>query len=211
MARILSRHATARHISALAFTEPSARHPAGSPYNGVLLRRAVARTASTKSENGPWTRIPVGSSRFTGQRMAGERSERPAAWRARNGLTQPMAVIVALSLALLGDSLLYIVLPVNAEAFGIGLFWGGVLLAANRIVRIFMYGAITALGERGSVHRHVRSDPGLGAIARRATAVGTGVCRDRWRRWAMLPAIAPEQGRGSVSPMRWSRSARSSH
>lgn len=54
----------------------------------------------------------------------------------------------ALSLALLGDSLLYIVLPVNAEAFGIGLFWVGVLLAANRIVRIFTYGAIAALGER---------------------------------------------------------------
>ncbi len=54
----------------------------------------------------------------------------------------------ALSLALLGDSLLYVVLPLNADAFGIGLFWVGVLLAANRIVRIFTYGAIAALGER---------------------------------------------------------------
>lgn len=53
----------------------------------------------------------------------------------------------ALSVALLGDSLIYIVLPVNAEAFGIGLAWVGVLLAANRIIRIFTYGLVARLGE----------------------------------------------------------------
>jgi MFS family permease len=51
-------------------------------------------------------------------------------------------------LALLGDALIYIVLPVNAEAFGIGLAWVGILLAANRIVRTFSYGMIAMLGER---------------------------------------------------------------
>ena len=54
----------------------------------------------------------------------------------------------ALSIAIVGDALIYIVLPVNAETFGIGLAWVGVLLAANRIVRTFAYGAIAAFGER---------------------------------------------------------------
>jgi len=54
----------------------------------------------------------------------------------------------ALSIAIMGDALIYIVLPVNAETFGIGLAWVGVLLAANRIVRTFAYGAIAAFSER---------------------------------------------------------------
>jgi len=54
----------------------------------------------------------------------------------------------AMSVALLGDALIYIVLPVNAAAFGISMAWVGVLLAANRIVRTFSYGLIAALGER---------------------------------------------------------------
>ena len=54
----------------------------------------------------------------------------------------------AMSFALLGDALIYVVLPVNADAFGIGLAWVGVLLAANRIVRTFTYGMIARLGER---------------------------------------------------------------
>ena len=54
----------------------------------------------------------------------------------------------AMSVALLGDALIYIVLPVNAAAFGISMAWVGVLLAANRIVRTFSYGFIAALGER---------------------------------------------------------------
>ena len=53
-----------------------------------------------------------------------------------------------MSLAILGDSLLYIVLPVNAELFGVSLIWVGILLAANRIVRTFTYGAVAAFGER---------------------------------------------------------------
>jgi predicted MFS family arabinose efflux permease len=54
----------------------------------------------------------------------------------------------AMSIAILGDALIYIVLPVNAERFGVSLVWVGVLLAANRIVRTFTYGAIARLGER---------------------------------------------------------------
>ncbi|MBT7757535.1 MAG: hypothetical protein HN732_09430 [Rhodospirillaceae bacterium] len=54
----------------------------------------------------------------------------------------------ALSLALLGDALIYIVLPVNADLFGVSMVWVGVLLAANRIIRTFSYGMIAAVGER---------------------------------------------------------------
>lgn len=53
-----------------------------------------------------------------------------------------------MSLALMGDALLYIVLPVNAESFGLSFVWVGILLSANRIVRIFVYGQIAQLSAR---------------------------------------------------------------
>ncbi len=53
-----------------------------------------------------------------------------------------------LSLASLGDVLLYVVLPVSATSFGVGFAWVGVLLAANRLTRIVLYGAVAAFGER---------------------------------------------------------------
>ena len=48
-----------------------------------------------------------------------------------------------LSLALLGDALLYAVLPVYAQEFGLTLPMVGVMLSANRFVRVFAYGLIT--------------------------------------------------------------------
>jgi len=53
----------------------------------------------------------------------------------------------ALSLASLGDVLLYVVLPVHAATFGVGLAWVGILLAANRLTRMFLYGGVAAFGE----------------------------------------------------------------
>ena len=57
-----------------------------------------------------------------------------------------------LSIVLMGDALIYVVLPVSAEAFGISIVWVGVLLSTNRFVRIVSYGAIaqatTAFGLR---------------------------------------------------------------
>jgi MFS family permease len=50
-----------------------------------------------------------------------------------------------LSLALLGDALLYAVLPAYAEDFGLTLAWVGVMLSANRFVRVFAYGFIARL------------------------------------------------------------------
>ena len=50
-----------------------------------------------------------------------------------------------MSLALLGDSLIYAILPVYAENFGLTIPMVGILLAANRIVRIFIYTFISKL------------------------------------------------------------------
>ena len=55
-----------------------------------------------------------------------------------------------MSFAILGDALIYVVLPVNAAVFGITIFWVGVLLAANRIIRIFTLGPIALLAQRTS-------------------------------------------------------------
>ena len=52
-----------------------------------------------------------------------------------------------LSMSLLGDALLYVVLPVNAYLFGVSMVWVGVLLAVNRIIRTFTYGWIVQLAE----------------------------------------------------------------
>ncbi len=55
-----------------------------------------------------------------------------------------------MSLAIIGDALIYVVLPVNAAVFGITIFWVGVLLAANRIIRIFTLGPIALFAQRTS-------------------------------------------------------------
>lgn len=52
-----------------------------------------------------------------------------------------------MSLASLGDVLLYVVLPISAGAFGVSLAWVGILLAANRLTRIVLYGGAAAVGE----------------------------------------------------------------
>lgn len=53
-----------------------------------------------------------------------------------------------MSLALLGDALLYAVLPVYAADFGLTLPWVGVMLSANRFVRVFAYGTIARLTQK---------------------------------------------------------------
>ncbi|MBX3587209.1 MAG: MFS transporter [Ramlibacter sp.] len=49
---------------------------------------------------------------------------------------------LALGLSLPGDTVLYLLLPMFAPAFGVTLFEAGLLLAANRLVRIAGYGAV---------------------------------------------------------------------
>jgi len=46
---------------------------------------------------------------------------------------------LTLALALPGDTVLYLLLPLHAAAFGVTLPEAGLLLAANRIVRVFGY------------------------------------------------------------------------
>ena len=52
-----------------------------------------------------------------------------------------------LTICLLGDALLYVILPVHADAFGVSLAAVGFLLAVNRIIRTFTYGLIVRIGE----------------------------------------------------------------
>lgn len=68
-------------------------------------------------------------------------------WRAIIGSSSIM------SLALLGDALLYAVLPAYAADFGLTLPWVGVMLSANRFVRVFAYGAIARLTQAVGVRR----------------------------------------------------------
>lgn len=58
-----------------------------------------------------------------------------------------------MSLALLGDALLYAVLPAYAEEFGLTLPWVGVMLSANRFVRVFAYGTIARMTQAIGVRR----------------------------------------------------------
>jgi DHA1 family inner membrane transport protein len=73
-----------------------------------------------------------------------------------------------LSLALLGDALLYAVLPVHAESFGVSLIWVGVLLSANRFVRVFAYGWAAQLTDRIGMRR-------MSLIATAGAVVSTGL------------------------------------
>lgn len=68
-------------------------------------------------------------------------------WRAIVGSSSIM------SLALLGDALLYAVLPAYAEDFGLTLPWVGVMLSANRFVRVFAYGLLARLTVAVGVRR----------------------------------------------------------
>jgi predicted MFS family arabinose efflux permease len=57
---------------------------------------------------------------------------------------------LTLSFALPGDTLLYLLLPLYAETFGLTLPEAGIILAANRLVRIAGYGWVSRLyAERG--------------------------------------------------------------
>ena len=57
----------------------------------------------------------------------------------RTADTQSRRAALTLALCLPSDVLLYLLLPMESQAFGISLAQAGVLLAANRLVRIFGY------------------------------------------------------------------------
>lgn len=62
------------------------------------------------------------------------------------GVVRRAATVLGLTLT--GDALIYVVLPLHAADFGLTFAWVGVLLAANRLIRIFTYGTVARLGRR---------------------------------------------------------------
>lgn len=74
-----------------------------------------------------------------------------AAIQAKGADRAAMNAALVLALALPGDAVLYLLLPLYAATFGVTLPEAGVLLAANRIVRIFGYGWVAHIyGTRGA-------------------------------------------------------------
>jgi MFS family permease len=80
---------------------------------------------------------------------------------------------IVLSLALLGDSLLYVVLPPHAATFGVSLPWVGVLLSANRIVRLFAYPILPRVAATG-LRRFTIAAAAVGALSTLVFAFGSG-------------------------------------
>jgi predicted MFS family arabinose efflux permease len=60
---------------------------------------------------------------------------------------------IVLGLTLPGDTVLYLLLPLHAAAFGVTLAEAGLLLAANRLVRIIGYGFVARFYEHGGPRR----------------------------------------------------------
>ncbi len=87
------------------------------------------------------------------------------------------AVVTAssvLSLALLGDALIYAVLPVYAASFGVSIAMVGILLSANRFVRVFAYGAVATLTYRVGSRRMCVIAAILAVISTATYGIGQG-------------------------------------
>ncbi|WP_421994800.1 MFS transporter [Reyranella sp.] len=65
------------------------------------------------------------------------------------GMALPGLVI---AVAMIGDTLLYAVLPLYHEAFGVSLAMVGVLLSLNRWIRLLANSGVAAIGERAGPH-----------------------------------------------------------
>nr|WP_200938873.1 MFS transporter [Acidovorax sp. Root402] len=78
---------------------------------------------------------------------------------------------LALGLSLPGDTVLYLLLPMFAPAFGVTLFEAGILLAANRLVRIAGYGAVARFYARHGE----RLTCSLAVLAAAACALGYAI------------------------------------
>lgn len=99
---------------------------------------------------------------------------------------------MVLALALLGDSLLYAVLPLHASTFGISLAWVGVLLSANRIVRLFLYPLLPRIAATG-LRRFTVAAATVGTLSTLTFAFASGT-------WTLLAArVAWGAAFGSLS------------
>ena len=81
----------------------------------------------------------------------------------------------ALSIVGMGDVLLYVVLPVNADVFGVSLFWVGILLAANRLIRIVGYGPVASLTQRLGPRNMAIIASTTAAASTSSSATGSGL------------------------------------
>jgi predicted MFS family arabinose efflux permease len=80
----------------------------------------------------------------------------------------------ALGLVWLGDALIYVVLPLYPEAFGIDIAAVGILLAVNRVIRIVGYGWVAPLSRRFGANALAAGACAAAAASTIAYGVATG-------------------------------------
>lgn len=90
---------------------------------------------------------------------------------------------ITLGLTLPTDTVLYVLLPLNAASFGVGLAEAGLLLAANRLVRIVGYGWVARSYERHGP-RAVCTAAVLGAVL---SALGYALLPGVW--WLLVARL----------------------
>jgi MFS transporter, DHA1 family, inner membrane transport protein len=81
---------------------------------------------------------------------------------------------LALGMALPADTLLYLILPMYASAFGVSLLEAGILLAANRLVRIAGYGFVARFYARHGDRRTCSIAVSVAAVCALGYATVTG-------------------------------------
>jgi len=93
---------------------------------------------------------------------------------------QSRLAALALSLSLPTDVLLYLLLPMYADSFGVDLAQAGILLAANRLVRIVGYGQVTRFYARHGDRATCSLAVGAAALCSLGLATLSGF-------WLLLP------------------------
>ncbi|MEB0039247.1 MULTISPECIES: MFS transporter [unclassified Pseudomonas] len=91
---------------------------------------------------------------------------------------------IVLGLCLPSDTLLYLLLPMQSQAFGVTLAQAGVLLAANRLVRIFGYGYVMRFYARNGDRPTLMLASGVAALC----ALGNALISGFW--WLLILRLA---------------------
>ncbi len=95
----------------------------------------------------------------------------------RTADTTSRRAALTLALCLPSDVLLYLLLPMESQAFGITLAQAGVLLAANRLVRIFGYRHVLNFYARNGDRLTCMIAAGAAALCAVGNSVLVGFCR----------------------------------
>src|SRR3990167_4901034 len=85
------------------------------------------------------------------------------------GMALPGLVI---AFGMIGDTLLYAVLPLYHEQFGLRLVMVGVLLSLNRWIRLFANSGVAAIGERVGPHTLMVADAIGSAVSKTLYGLG---------------------------------------